>query len=77
MIDFYVVVFTEDLNIFNTVKDYNPPIPISQYIENFMALDSSGDLERFSGDGDSEIYNYEFVIDSENKQVSILGNYSL
>ena len=30
-------------------------------------LDSSGDLERFSGDGDSEIYNYEFVIDSENK----------
>ena len=55
-----------------------PPIPISQYIENFMeALDSSGDLERFSGDGDSEIYNYEFVIDSENKQVSILGNYSV
>jgi hypothetical protein len=55
-----------------------PPIPISQFIENFMeALDSSGDLERYSEDGDQEIYNYEFVIDSENKQVSILGNYSV
>jgi len=55
----------------------SPPIPISQFIENFMeALDSSGDLDRLSEDGEQEIYNYEFVIDSEKKQVSILGNYS-
>lgn len=55
----------------------SPPIPISQFIENFMeALDSSDDLPRFSENGEQEIYNYEFVIDSENKQVSILGNYS-
>jgi len=55
----------------------NPPIPIGKFIENFMeAIDSSGDLARYSEDGDQEIYNYEFVIDSENKQVSILANYN-
>ena len=54
----------------------NPPIPIGKFIENFMeALDSSGDLERY-GEDDQEIYNYEFAVDSENKQVSIFGNYS-
>ena len=56
----------------------NPPIPIGKFIENFMeSIDASGDLVRFSEDGDQEIYNYEFVIDSENKQVSILANYSV
>lgn len=56
----------------------NPPIPISRFIENLMeALDSSDELPRFSEDGEQEIYNYEFVIDSENKQVSIIGNYSV
>lgn len=55
----------------------NPPIPIGKFIENFMeAIDSNGDLPRESEDGEQEIYNYEFVIDSENKQVSIFGNYS-
>ncbi len=55
----------------------NPPIPIGKFMENFMeALDSNGDLPRESEDGDQEIYNYEFGIDSENKQVSIFGNYS-
>ena len=55
----------------------NPPIPIGKFIENFMeALDSSGDLERY-GEDDQEIYNYEFAVDSENKQVSIFGNYSV
>jgi len=53
-----------------------PPIPIGKFIENFMeSLDSSGDLERY-GEDDQEIYNYEFAIDSKNKQVSIFGNYS-
>ena len=55
----------------------NPPIPIGRYIEHFMeAIDSSGDLMRY-GDDDQEIYNYEFAVDSENKQVSIFGNYSV
>ncbi len=62
---------------FQVSSRISPPIPISRFIENFMeALDSSGNLDRFSEDGEQEIYNYEFVIDSENKQVSILGNYS-
>lgn len=56
----------------------SPPIPIGKFIESFMeSIDASGDLDRYSEDGDQEIYNYEFVIDSENKQVSILGNYSV
>lgn len=56
----------------------NSPIPIGKFIESFMeSIDASGDLDRYSEDGDQEIYNYEFVIDSENKQVSILGNYSV
>jgi len=55
----------------------SPPIPIGKFIESFMeSIDASADLDRDSEDGEQEIYNYEFVIDSENKQVSILGNYS-
>jgi len=55
-----------------------PPIPIGRFIENFMeSIDASDDLDRYSEDGDQEIYNYEFVIDSQNKQVSILGNYNV
>ena len=56
----------------------SPPIPIGKFIESFMeSIDASADLDRHSGHDDQEIYNYEFVIDSENKQVSILGNYSV
>ena len=56
----------------------NPPIPIGKFIENFMeAIDSNGDLPRESEVGDQEIYNYEFVIDSKNKKVSVFGNYSI